>query len=443
MNEQKYSEKPEVYALRQDGGDWQISRRSFLKAAGIGAAALGAGLSSGCAGKKPLDKVCGETASHMYNIMRLLTSPDGKYLLSADNHNIVKCWDFDRQTLTGDCNVVYSNFINTGMIHGIQALAGSDRHSQIIYYKLPIQDSPERDSLSIPYATHFVIDSDENIFTVNGNSRVERFGKEDNYQDKEILYEPSQQGMTIENISLFDHEKRLFIVLAVKNKYSFAVLDIETGKAKEFEEQCKVCAPFRNENKALLCNANEYRLVDLGSGETLWSATYIHSKYPNLKPTFYGAAVMEDGSTAVLLSELPEGGVTVHLISIEDGSELKRYAIEKTSGQLAFGGPAFNSDETKCAVSEGKSLFFFSLPELKLLACPVDINEAKENTRGVEATMTDSLTGETYTCTLPCGAALPEGAICTCNCVTGRGGCACVGHSNSGGGGGSHYWHPN
>ena len=146
---------------------------------------------------------------------------------------------------------------------------------------------------------------------------------------------------------------------------------------------------------------------------------------------------------AVLLSELPERGVTVHLISIEDGSELKRYAIEKTSGQLAFGGPAFNSDETKCAVSEGKSLFFFSLPELKLLACPVDINEAKENTKGVEAIMTDSLTGETYTCTMPCGAAIPEGAICTCNCVTGRGGCACVGHSNSSGGGGSHYWHPN
>lgn len=64
MNGQKNSEKPEVYALRQDGGNWQLSRRDFLKAAGIGASALSAGLSSGCAGKKPLDKVCGKTASH-------------------------------------------------------------------------------------------------------------------------------------------------------------------------------------------------------------------------------------------------------------------------------------------------------------------------------------------------------------------------------------------
>ena len=65
----------------------------------------------------------------------------------------------------------------------------------------------------------------------------------------------------------------------------------------------------------------------------------------------------------------------------------------------------------------------------------------------VEETKTDVITGKTYTTTLPCGAALPEGAVCTCNCVVGRGGCACDGHSKSnkgsGGGGGSHYWHPN
>ena len=44
MNEMKdQKERPEVYALRQDRGDWQISRRDFLKAAGFGAAALGIG----------------------------------------------------------------------------------------------------------------------------------------------------------------------------------------------------------------------------------------------------------------------------------------------------------------------------------------------------------------------------------------------------------------
>ena len=78
-----------------------------------------------------------------------------------------------------------------------------------------------------------------------------------------------------------------------------------------------------------------------------------------------------------------------------------------------------------------------------LYAYTKDMDEAKDNVRGIESSAKDTVTGETYTYTLPCGAALPEGAVCTCNCVTGRGGCSCVGHSNSGGGGGSHYWHPN
>ena len=37
MEKNNSSERPEVYALRQEGGDWLISRRDFLKAAGLGA----------------------------------------------------------------------------------------------------------------------------------------------------------------------------------------------------------------------------------------------------------------------------------------------------------------------------------------------------------------------------------------------------------------------
>ena len=46
MSEKFNKERPEVYALRQDGEGWQFSRRDFLKAAGIGAAVVGAGMNS-------------------------------------------------------------------------------------------------------------------------------------------------------------------------------------------------------------------------------------------------------------------------------------------------------------------------------------------------------------------------------------------------------------
>ncbi len=444
MSETVKNEKPEVYALRKEEGNWQISRRDFLKAAGIGAAALGAGMNSGCAAKKPLDKVCGKVPSHNHDIYRLLPSPDGKYLLSADNGNLVKCWDFNRQSYLGDCNVTYSDAVGVGMIIERPVLAYSDRHSQILYYDLPILDSPETHALDIPYSHNFAINSDGLVYSVNGNSRIELFRYNDGYKRNEILYENSRQGFTIGKIYLFNHEQQLFISLEGKGTVkSFAVLDLQSGTAKEFDETYSAFAAFPNDSRILIFYENEYRLLSSESGEVLWSAEYVHPNYPKSEFYFYGAAVTADGSEAVLLAGEWVGIMTVQRISMSDGAIQTSYVMKETNRTGTHAGPVFSGDETKCAVSDGKTLLFFSFPDLQLLACPIDINEAKDNTKGIEISQTDGVTGETYTCTLPCGAAIPEGAVCTCNCVTGRGGCACVGHSNSGGSGGGHYWHPN
>ena len=84
MEKNNSSERPEVYALRQEGGDWLISRRDFLKAAGLGAAALSAGMGSGCSRSKPLDDICRKITTTQGPIKSLFTSQDGKYLLSLD-----------------------------------------------------------------------------------------------------------------------------------------------------------------------------------------------------------------------------------------------------------------------------------------------------------------------------------------------------------------------
>ena len=448
MAKQNSSERPEVYALRRDGGNWQISRRDFLKAAGIGASALGAGLTAGCSGKKALDDVCGKVPSHMNNITHLYASPDGRYLLSTDNKNLAKCWDFDRQSFLGDSSVTYSESVGTGMIGGAPAFAYSDRRSGIIYSRLPITDSPETDSLPIPYADHFVIGPDETIYIVNGNSRVEQFQNKDNNWVQKILYENSREGLSIQDIRLFDRGQHLFIYLGwgSSRDNAFVVMDLRNGEVKEYREydgKCGIYAVFPNDNKVLIIHENEYRLISLETGEELWSVDYVHPNYPKSKYNFYGAAVMADGSAGVLLGGIWGGPWTVQRISMADGSVQGSYMMKRTNKSTNYAGPVFNGSETICAVSEGKTLLFFSLPDLQLIACPMDINEAKDDTKGIEVSMTDEKTGETYICTMPCGAAIPEGAVCSCNCVTGRGGCSCVGHSNSGRGGGSHYWHPN
>lgn len=93
-------------------------------------------------------------------------------------------------------------------------------------------------------------------------------------------------------------------------------------------------------------------------------------------------------------------------------------------------------------VAVRSSLLFFSLPELRLIGCPIVLEETKNDKKGTEISVADAETGEVYTYTLPCGAVVPDGAVCSCNCVKGSV-CSCVGYKKGSGSDGSHYWHPN
>jgi WD40 repeat protein len=77
-------------------------------------------------------------------------------------------------------------------------------------------------------------------------------------------------------------------------------------------------------------------------------------------------------------------------------------------------------------------------------ACLMDIAINPPDVEGVTYSL--EVNGQTVEFTLPCGAPIPPGAVCVCNCVAGSG-CACVGHSDCScvgyTSGGSHYWYPN
>lgn len=82
----------------------------------------------------------------------------------------------------------------------------------------------------------------------------------------------------------------------------------------------------------------------------------------------------------------------------------------------------------------------WSLPDGKLVGCLMDLAANPAEVKGITYEV-KSTTGVTMTVTLPCGAPIPSGALCTCNCVAG-------GYVSEGGGGGSssggsHYWYPN
>ena len=106
-------------------------------------------------------------------------------------------------------------------------------------------------------------------------------------------------------------------------------------------------------------------------------------------------------------------------------------------------------DGTKLITGYGNSILFISLPDLEIIGCAVDTAAMKDTMQGIEYSKTDPVSGFVYTVTLPEGAEIPSGAVCTCNSLTGKvsTACTCDGYKCScdahRSGGGSHYWHPN
>ncbi len=447
------NEKPEIYAVRQDSGNWQISRRDFLKAAGIGAAALGAGLESGCSRPKPLDSICGDITAHKSTITGLILSADGKYLVSSDKDHLSKCWDFEKQSLLGSVKQNFG-FYAAGYHNGKSCLFTKIGDGQIIILELPLTEmttdqaaveSPVSESVVIPDLDKgwFIVDSSENIYTDSYGS-ISIYRKEDGYQHKELLYEPEHSGSGIKDMRLFDGDAKLFVQW--NQSSSYGILDLETRKLARYKSICSVFAILPDNVHALICSDKSYSLMDLGTGEAVWTQ---QGPQPGGGKVYAikAAAVMADGSAAVLLVTYNQK-CWLYMVSLADGSQLSEYEAGYLIRSDSFAGPVLSPDGTKMALAIDKTILYFSLPDLMLIGCPMDVDEAKNDKKGVEISAKDSVTGETYTYTMPCGAAIPNGAVCTCNCVKGRGGCACDGHSrsnkNSGGArGGSHYWHPN
>ncbi len=447
------NEKPEVYAIRQNGADWVISRRTFLKAAGIGAAALSAGMGSGCSRPRPLDSICGDITAHSSTITGLILSADGKYLLSLDKNYCIKCWAFEKQSLLGSVKQKFG-FYSVGYHDGKSCLFMSSGSEMVNCLELPLSEltadlaaaeSPAMESIMLPEsdAAGLSVDLSENFY-VRGNGTISVYRKNDGYQHRESLYEPEYRGSGIADIQLFAGEMKLFVQWYQSSGYG--ILDLESREMTRFKSICAAYAILPDDQQALICSSKSYSLMNLETGEAVWTQK---GPQPGGGNNFQikAASVMPDGSAGIILV-IYNQKCWLYVISIADGSKLNEYELGYLIRSDSFAGPVLSPDGTKMALSVDKTILYFTLPDLQLVGCPMDVDEAKNDKKGVEISASDPVTGESYTYTMPCGAAIPNGAVCTCNCVKGRGGCACDGHSksnkNSGSSrGGSHYWHPN
>ena len=454
MLTKKTNERPEVYALSQNGSGWQISRRDFLKAAGLGAAALGIGMNS-CLVKPALaedsmDDICRNALSHAQPVSDLIMSPDGKYLISRDTDRKVKVWDFDSYALLGtsEGDKSGSSVLASGYVSGSPSVIRTKDSDQLKTAELPEMAESGVKTYTVK------VDSPQTITAVtaaaNGDlyvamkGRIFRLIKD----SKNEPYSENTEICSTENeeysrITPFANGRRLIL----KRKSGAEVLDLETGNTADIDlSACAVYAVLPGEARLLSAETKgaRLRIVSLIDGSELWSRPYAELGSSGEVKTVNGAAVTPDGSFLVLIADSKK----VLLISMKDGSCKAEW---DAGSDVSLGSDiVMAKDGSKIAVSVKNSIFFFDLPDLALIGCPVDLNEMTTDKEGIKVTSTNPVTGRVETITLPCGSPIPAGAVCTCNCVGGTV-CPCVSHTvtkpksnpcscQSVGG---HYWHPN
>lgn len=477
MDRQNSKEKPEVYALRQNGSGWQISRRDFLKAAGAGAAILGAGSLSRPAGADDkMAAICAASNSgntHKERIVFLGQSPDRKYLISVDSGRTVKCWDmntYERISVQRNMNIGDVSRFTVGDIDGKLCLLHNEDSSRIYWRELPEldRDTEHYVGLGISKNTISAITSDKEsrIFAVREGEdyAVFRFERSewDTYEDYEIIYSMDRRSGNIHGIAfLCDNGRKLFITTPDEEN---RLLDPVTGEDTHVNNLYlapEAYAVLPDDRFILLCgriktpNAAEHSMFGLYSADEnkfIWEQNVSWGpaleKLQGTTPKFTSAAVTPDGKYAVLLG-IQNRQPVFWLIFLENGEILKRYAPKFGSSDHVL----ISEDGSKFAVASDKKIYFISIPDFQVLNCPVDPDEADSNTEYMQLSGTEPNDGKTVTFVMPKGAAIPEWAVCICNTVSGEprstpdpgvvidscltNYCSCVGHVST------HYWHPN
>ena len=453
------NEKPEVYALRKNVGDWQISRRNFLKAAGAGATVLGAEFSGGCSPKEktmtpaPLKDVCYNVPTHSDNIKYLVSSADGKYLLSY-RVSVNKCWDFQTGVLAGKkSGSLFPSYrkeevVATGYINGRSAALGRGNGVDTVqYYEFPITRDSGAQTIPIRFNnfSSLVIDSSGNVYGVQFMEELHFYAAENDYQKDELLYSFTDEPK-IKTIGLVGDEKGLFIQFVYEK--GCGVFDPLNKEFRIFNRVCTLYAPCPDGGNVLIYDHKKdlISLVSLDDGTSIWEKKvkdiggFVKTNGDRVK----GLAVMPDGSAAFIAGDTDSKSGSVVMFSLKDGAVIKSSDGRLSTNRSLCTPITISKDGSRLAIATGQTITLFSLPELEIVGCPVDLEEMKDDTSGIEVSSADPVTGESVSYTMPCGAEIPAGAVCTCNCVAGwRKSCVCVGHTCSCDGYTSSYWYPN
>ena len=476
-------EAPKIFALKKQGGEWRMSRKSFLEAASamVGGVALGASVSPGSlvppvgGTTQGTDAVC----AHEQAVRSLAISPDGKWLISGGQEGKVKLWALPNGALVKSADA-RSGVVSAlacspnGKILAIQT-SGVSLWTLPDLVKAKIIEFPGGE-ISSTLSPPLAISPDGRLLaSVGADTKVKLWmlpagtlsnaGAEDSVRRQPgrisgalaLAFTPDGTTLAVGNLECI--ELRSIPGLATRQRLLFTPAP-RSGTATWTAFKSLAITPDGKLIVAARRNSS-IELASLSSGEVVKT---LRKKVDSIRGLTIALAISPDGRL------LASGGHENHidLWSLSDGKLQQRL--------LGHSGPvnalAISPDGTLLASgSDDRTIRLWSLPQGKQLLCLLDLEASYKTTKGVQYKSVNQY-GQTITYTLPCGSPIPAGAVCVCNCVPGSltapanhtqrfsstGVCTCnlvctcntvctcqaVGSPGGYPGGyGGHYWYPN
>ncbi len=476
--------QPQVFAVQRDlSGGWKFTRRGFVTAAGIaaaGAALAGCGsdLKSGPTAVPPTSTpdfatsrthISSDIVAHP-SLNFLLLSSDQTRLISGGT-GIYKLWTFPSgqllKEMTGATPGIFH--YDATITQDSSLMIVTMPSNQIGLYALPddklikaLQTNDAVDKLIATPDNHLLISATYKLGSLklwslpDGNS-IENFG---NVSEGGYPTAVSPDGTLLaaayndNNVALWSLRDGELVKILAKDAL-LPTLDVQ------FSPDGKYLAehyPQENQDCRL-------RLWSIPEGEPLWEipvsgiaqlqfAFSPDSKVFAAQDPSFGLKLWDTASGDVLgafdqvsgpLNFSPDGSLvatahekTVVLRSASTGEVIWTLPHDAVDHAVAL---LFTADSSELLVGRyGGAIHRWSVSSREFIAALVDPEEVPQ---AVQFQTVQLESGDLVP--IECGSGLPDGAVCTCNCVTGSG-CACVGDvaADSGGSsGGGHYWYPN